>query len=109
MATFADLLKLDIRAGEIIKAEFLKEAKTPAYKLTIDFGQELGVKISCAQITDGYALEELVGKQIIGIINFPPKQIASTISEVLLLGFDTDDGVVLARPDVPVKNGLRLN
>jgi tRNA-binding protein len=86
MAVFDDFLKLDIRVGEIIRAEFFEKAKKPAYKLWIDFGEEIGVKRSSAQITECYKLEELIGKQILGVINFPPRQVADFISEVLVLG-----------------------
>ncbi|MCF7804176.1 MAG: tRNA-binding protein [Candidatus Marinimicrobia bacterium] len=102
--TYDTFAKLDIRAGTIISAEEFREARQPAYKLIIDFG-ELGVKQSSAQITDLYSLEELEGTQIIAVVNFPPKQIGPFISEVLVLGVDTDDGVVLLRPDSAIKNG----
>lgn len=108
MATFEDFLKLDIRVGEIIKAEPFEKARRPAYKLWIDFGDEIGVKKSSAQITDYYRAEELVGRQILAVVNFPPKQVADFMSEVLVLGVYAEDGVALIAPDRPVKKGDRL-
>ena len=108
MATFDDFMKLDIRVGTIIKAEVFKEAKRPAYKLEIDFGNELGIKKSSAQITDVYKLEELDGKQILAVVNFPEKQIANFLSQVLVLGTYSKQGVVLIQPTEPVENGDKL-
>lgn len=108
MAKFDDFLSLDIRVGEITKAEVFKEAKKPAYKLWVDFGEEIGIKKSSAQITEMYEVEELVGKQVLGVINFPPRQIANFMSEVLVLGVYTDEGVVLIKPDKKVKKGSKL-
>ena len=108
MAKFDDFLSLDIRVGEIIEAEDFKEAKKPAYKLWVDFGEEIGIKKSSAQITEMYEVEELVGKQVLGVINFPPRQIANFMSEVLVLGVYTDEGVVLIKPDRKVKKGSKL-
>lgn len=108
MATFEDFMKLDIRVGEIIKAERFEKAKKPAYKLWIDFGDEIGIKKSSAQITKCYAIDELVGKQILGVINFPKKQIADFISEVLVLGVYAEEGVVLIQPEKRVKKGDKL-
>jgi len=108
MATFDDFLKLDIRVGTVISAEIFKKAKKPAYQLKIDFGQEIGVKKSSAQITEQYNCEDLIGKQILAVVNFPPRQIADFMSEVLVLGTYSEGGVVLIKPDKPVKNGDKL-
>ena len=108
MATFEDFLKLDIRVGEIIEAEVFEKARKPAYKLWVDFGDELGIKKSSAQITECYKMEELVGKQVLGVVNFPPRQIADFMSEVLVLGIYSQKGVVLIQPDHPVKKGDKL-
>ncbi|HYE08642.1 MAG TPA: tRNA-binding protein [Patescibacteria group bacterium] len=108
MATFDDFLKLDIRVGEIIKAEIFEKAKRPAYKLWVDFGDEIGVKRSSAQITECYHVEELVGNQVLGVVNFPPRQIADFISEVLVLGTYSEQGVVLIQPEQKVKKGDKL-
>lgn len=108
MATFQDFMKLDIRVGEIIKAEFFEKARKPAYKLWVDFGDEIGVKKSSAQITDCYKMEELVGKQVLGVVNFLPRQIADFMSEVLVLGTYSDQGVVLIQPEQRVKKGDKL-
>ncbi|NLN86172.1 MAG: tRNA-binding protein [Syntrophomonadaceae bacterium] len=108
MATFQDFMKLDIRVGEIIQAEFFEKAKKPAYKLWIDFGNEMGVKKSSAQITECYKMEELIGKQVLGVVNFPPRQIADFMSEVLVLGTYSTQGVVLIQPEQRVENGDKL-
>ncbi len=107
MAEFADFLKLDIRVGTIIKVEDFLKAKRPAYKLEIDLGS-LGIKKSSAQITELYQKRELVGKQILAIVNFPPKQIADFMSEVLVLGVYSKEGVVLIEPNKRVNNGEKL-
>ena len=100
---------VEIRVGTIVRAEEFPEARQPAYKLEVDFGAEVGVRKSSARITDLYAAQELVGRQVIGVTNFPPKQIGPVRSEVLVCGFYRDDGaVVLAVPDSEVPNGLRL-
>ena len=107
MAAFDDFLKLDIRVGTIIEACDFPKAKRPAYKLKIDFGC-LGIKSSCAQITELYQKEDLINKQILPVVNFSPKQIADFLSEVLVLGVYSKDGVVLIEPNVPVNNGEKL-
>ncbi len=107
-ATFDDFLKLDIRVGTIIDARVFEKARRPAYQLEVDFGEALGVKRSSAQITEHYAPEELVGKQVLAVVNFPPRQIANFFSEVLVLGTYSEGGVVLITPDKPVKNGDKL-
>jgi tRNA-binding protein len=108
MAEFKDFMKLDIRVAKIIEAEIFKEANEPAYKLWLDFGEEIGEKKSSAQITDLYEPEELIDKQVLAIINFPPKQIADFMSEVLVLGVYGKKGVVLIKPDQEVELGSRL-
>ena len=107
MATFEDFIKLDIRAGTIISAKTFEKAKKPAYQLQIDFG-ELGIKKSSAQITEQYSTDELIGKQILAVVNFPPRQIADFMSEVLVLGTYSEGGVILITPDKAVGNGDKL-
>ena len=110
MAVYEDFAKLDIRTGTIIKAEEFPKARKPAYKLTIDFGDEIGIKRSSAQITKLYTPEDLCGKKILAVVNFPPRQIANFFSEVLVLGTDSKEGIVLAVPDKPDEsnNGDKL-
>lgn len=106
-ATFEDFEKLDIRAGTIISVEDFPEARKPAYKLTIDFG-EAGIKKSSAQITDLYSKEDLMNKQIVAVVNFPLKQIGPFVSECLVLGVYNKVGVVLLQPDKIVSNGEKV-
>jgi tRNA-binding protein len=106
---FDDFLKVDIRVGTILLAEAFPQARKPAYKLTIDFGPEIGVKKSSAQITRHYHLAELVGRQVAAVVNLPPRQIGPFMSEVLTLGFpDAEGEVVLIGPSKPAPNGGRL-
>lgn len=107
--TWADFEQVELRVGTIIKAEPFPEARKAAYKLWIDFGDDIGVRKSSAQITDHYSLEELHGKQVIAVINFPPKQIGPIKSECLVTGFPDDEGgVILAVPDKQTSNGVKL-
>ena len=107
--TFDDFLKVDIRAGTIIDVEPFPEARKPAFKLKIDFGPAIGVKKSSAQITKYYGLDELVGRQVAAVVNFPPRQIGKFMSEVLTLGFPDGNGsVVLIVPDQAVPDGGKL-
>ena len=107
--TFDDFLRVDIRIGTVLSAEPFPEARKPAFKLVIDFGPAIGIKKSSAQITDRYALEELPGRQVAAVVNFPPRQIGKFMSEVLTLGFaDAAGAVILFAPDHGVPNGSRL-
>jgi tRNA-binding protein len=106
---FDDFLKVDIRAGTVIAADPFPEARKPAIKLTIDFGPDIGVKKSSAQITRHYAPDALIGTQVVAVVNFPPRQIGPFMSQVLTLGVPDGDGeVVLLRPTLPVPNGGRM-
>lgn len=108
MANFDDFEKLDIRVGTIISAEVFEGAKRPAYKLEIDFGSEIGIKKSSAQITECYQTKDLIGKQILAVVNFPKKQIANFLSEVLVFGVYSKSGVILICPDGSANNGDKL-
>ena len=100
--------KVEMRIGTIIDAQDFPEARKPAYQLTIDFGKDLGRKKSSAQITKRYAKEDLIGKQIVAVVNFPKKQIGNFMSECLVLGAVNNDDIVLLRSDLKVENGLRI-
>ena len=107
--TWSEFERIDLRVGTIIDAEIFKQARKPAIKLSIDFGDPIGIKKSSAQITDHYQAENLIGKQVSAVVNFPKKQIGPMMSECLITGFIQDDGsVILAVPDKPAKNGSRL-
>ena len=104
-----DFAKVELRVGTIVEAEEFPEARKPAYKLKVDFGEEIGLRKSSAQITDAYRVEELVGRQVVGVVNFPPKQIGPVRSECLVTGFHREDGaVILAVPDSAVPDGAKL-
>lgn len=107
--TWADFMKVDMRVGTILTAEPFPQARKPAYKLTIDFGSAIGTKRTSAQITTLYQPDTLVGKQVIAVVNFPPKQIGPFISECLVMGTVATDGTVtLLTPTQPTENGLRI-
>jgi len=107
--TWAEFEAVELRVGTVVSAEVFAEARVPAYVLVVDFGPEVGLKKSSARITDLYAPEDLVGRQVVGVTNFPAKQIGPMRSEALITGFYRDDGsVVLAVPDQEVANGARL-
>lgn len=106
--TWNDFEAVELRTGTITAVEDFPEARSPAYKLTIDFGPEIGTKKSSAQVTALYTEADLQGKQVIAVVNFEPKQIGPFMSECLITGFYSETGVVLAVPDTPVPNGLKL-
>lgn len=109
MATYDDFQKLDIRVGKIIKVEDYPEARKPSYKIEIDFGAEVGIKKSIGQFPANYTKEDLQGKQVIGVINFPPRQIGPAVSEVLTLGMPNEKGeAILVSPDKEVPLGGKL-
>jgi len=108
--TYDDFLKVDIRVGTVVDAQPFPEARKPALKLWIDFGETIGVKKTSAQITEHYTPETIVGRQVAAVVNFPPRQIGPFMSEVLTLGFlDEDGAVVLVSPSAAVPNGGRLH
>ena len=107
--TWNDFEKIDMRVGTIIEVNAFPKARKPAYQLKIDFGEALGVKQSSAQVTVHYNREELLNRQVIAVINFPPKQIADFTSECLVLGvYDENNDVILLHPGLPVKNGMKI-
>ena len=107
--TWSEFEQVELRCGTVISAQEFPEARKPAYKVTVDFGEDIGVKRSSAQITELYQVDDLVGRQVIGVVNFPPKQIGPFLSEFLLVGFHRDDGsVAFAVPDQSVPNGAKL-
>ena len=103
-----DFEKVEMRVGTILAVNDFPEARKPAYQLTIDFGAEIGIKKSSAQITKRYSKDDLIGKQIVAVVNFPKKQIGKFMSECLVLGSVNDDEIVLLTSDLPVENGLRI-
>jgi len=104
-----DFTKIELRVGTIVTAEPFPEARKPAWKIAADFGPDIGVRKTSAQITDHYTPDDLIGRQIVGVVNFPPKQIGPIRSEFLLTGFHDDNGaVVIAMPERPVPNGAKL-
>ena len=109
MLSWTDFEKIDMRVGTIIEVNDFLKARKPAYKLVIDFGKELGIKNSSAQITTHYTKENLLHRQIVAVVNFPPKQIAEFTSECLVLGvYDENKDVILLQPGMPVTNGMKI-
>jgi tRNA-binding protein len=107
--SWADFEKTEMRVGTILEAEDFPEARKPAYQLTIDFGREIGIRKSSAQLTKRYSKDDLIGRQIVAVVNFPKKQIGKFMSECLVLGaVGTEGDVILLAPDVTVENGLRI-
>lgn len=107
--TFDDFMQVEIRVGRVIRAEAYPEARKPAIKMQVDFGGDLGIKKSSAQVTAHYTPEQLIGRQVMAVVNFPPRQIGKFMSEVLVLGVpDADGEVVLIAPDLDVPKGVRL-
>jgi tRNA-binding protein len=109
MITWDDFEKIDMRTGTIIEADDFPKARKPAFKITIDFGEEIGLKRSSAQITTHYKKEDLLNRKVIAVVNFPPKQIADFVSECLVLGvYDENNDVILLQPERSVKNGMKI-
>jgi tRNA-binding protein len=109
MITFDDFQRVDIRVGTVTAVEDFPQARKPAWKLTVDFGPEIGLKRSSAQITTHYTRDDLIGRQVLGVVNFPPRQIGPFLSEVLVLGLhDAGGAVVVIGPERPVPDGARL-
>ncbi|PHS77530.1 MAG: tRNA-binding protein [Rhodospirillaceae bacterium] len=107
--TFDDFMKVDVRTGTVLRVEDFPQARTPAYKMWIDFGPDIGERKTSAQITKHYTSETLVGRQVLAVVNFPPRQIGKFMSEVLVLGVPDENGdVVLLKPETKVTNGARL-
>jgi len=107
--SWKDFEKVELRVGTVVAAEPFPEARKPAYKLSVDFGPEIGTRHSSVQVTAHYTLDELKGRQVVGVVNFPPKRIGPFMSECLITGFYREDGsVILAVPDKPVPNGAKL-
>ena len=110
MISYEDFIKVDIRVGRVITVEEFPAARKPALKLFIDFGPQIGIKKTSAQITNLYSKENLIGKQVLAVVNFPPKQIGSFMSEILVLGLtDESNSIVLVGPDVEVPSGQKLH
>ncbi len=106
---WSDFTKVELRVGTVLSVQEFPEARKPAYKVSVDFGEQIGTLKSSAQICDLYSPDDLVGRQIIGVVNFPDKQIGPFMSQFLLTGFvQDDDSVVIAKPERPVKNGAKL-